>query len=92
MEYSLSINHRLRIDAAGRELRSNMIPVTVEADLEERHSNFGFPATFTGKLVNVPLELLHNFKFAPRVEAVFRGSGYKFEGLENDGSFKLRRG
>lgn len=65
--------------------------VKAEADLG-RYSEFGFPDAFTGKLVDVPLEQMLNFKFLPDVQVVFRGTWYVFDELEKDGTFLLRRG
>jgi hypothetical protein len=62
-----------------------------EADLGQ-YSEFGFPNVFTGKLVDASEKNILNFKFLPEVEVVFRGSGYKFEELDKDGAFILRRG
>jgi hypothetical protein len=63
----------------------------VEAELGG-FSESGFPSVFNGKLIDVPLEKILEFKFSPGVDVVFRGSGYIFEELEKDGTFKLCRG
>jgi hypothetical protein len=91
MEYPLSITSHVDTDAQGRKLRSPITSVLAEADLGQ-YSEFGFPDVFTGRLVDVPVEHILDFKFSPGVEVVFRGSGYEFEEIEKDGTFKLRRG
>ncbi len=65
--------------------------VTVDVDLGQ-HSEFESPDAFVGKLVDATLEKILELKFSPGVEATFRGSAYRFEELEKDGTFKLRRG
>jgi hypothetical protein len=91
MEYLLSITSLIDTDAQGRKLRSPVTSVLADADLGQ-YSKSGFPNVFTGKLADVSDEKILDFKFLPEVEVVFRGSGYKFEELDKDGSFKLRRG
>ena len=90
-KYPLSINYLVEVDKRGRKLRSPVTSVMAEADLGQ-YSKSGFPNVFTGKLVDESDEKILDFKFLPEVEVVFRGSGYKFEELDKDGSFKLRRG
>jgi len=91
MKYSLSITSLVEVDTQGRKLRSPVTSVMAEADLGQ-YSKFGFPHVFTGNLVDTSEEKIFDFKFLPEVEVVFRGSGYKFEELDKDGSFRLRRG
>jgi hypothetical protein len=91
MKYSLSITSLVEVDTQGRKLRSPVTSIMAEADLGQ-YSEFGFPNVFTGKLVDASEKNILNFKFLPEVEVVFRGSGYKFEELDKDGAFILRRG
>jgi hypothetical protein len=91
MLYTLSINHLVSIDPQGRKLRSSIREVQAEAELGLTALS-GFPGSFFGKLVNVSPQQIHSFKFNREVEVSFRGSTYTFEELEQDGSFKLRRG
>jgi hypothetical protein len=65
--------------------------LTVDVDLGQ-YSEFEHPDAFVGKLVDATLEKILELKFSPGVEATFRGSVYKFEELEKDGTFKLRKG
>ena len=91
MEYLLSITHVVETDPQGRKLRSPIMEVMAEADLGQ-YAKSGFPDPFCGKLVNASLPQILNFKYLPEVEVLFRGTWYTFEELEQDGSFKLRRG
>jgi hypothetical protein len=50
------------------------------------------PKRIVRKLIDATLEQILDFKFSPGVEVSFRGSGYKFEQLEKDKAFALRRG
>jgi hypothetical protein len=91
MQYTLSLTHLVQIDQQGRRLRSRVTEVLVEAELGEKEK-FGFPDPLIGKLVNASPEEILQFKSLPEVEVAFRGTWYTFEELEQDGSFKLRRG
>jgi hypothetical protein len=88
--YPLSIDSLVEIDAQGRKLRSPTTSVLAEAGLDQ-YSESGFPVVFAGRLVDVPFEQILDFKFLPEVEVGFKGARYKFEEIEKDGTFKLRR-
>lgn len=90
MEFDLSITSLIDTDAQGNQQRSAIIPVKAEADLGQ-HSEFGWPDSFSGKLIGLTQEQLLHFKFDPGVEVVFRGKRYKFEEIEKDGTFQLRK-
>jgi len=89
-KYPLSINYLVEVDKRGRKLRSPVTSVMAEADLGQ-YSEFGFPAVFTGKFVEVSEEKILDFAFRPEVEVIFRGSGYTFKEIEKDRTFTLRR-
>lgn len=91
MQYLLSVTNLVGIDPQGRRLRSRITEVLAAAELGQ-YAEFGFPDPFCGKLVNASLEQILQFKSLPEVEVAFRGTWYTFEELEQDGSFKLRRG
>ncbi len=90
MEYDLSITTLIDTDSQGSQHRSAITPVKAEADLGQ-NSEFGWPDSFSGKLVGVTQEQLLRFKFGPGVEVAFRGKRYKFEEIEKDGTFQLRK-
>ncbi len=87
----LSMNNLVGIDPQGHKLRSRITEVWAEAELGQ-YAEFGFPDPFSGKLVNTPPEQILEFKSLPEVEVIFRGTWYTFEVLEQDGTFRLRRG
>jgi hypothetical protein len=91
MEYPLSINWVVDADAQGRLLRSKVNTVMAEANLGD-YAEFGFPESFSGKLIGLTLEQILHFKSAPGVEIGFRGAPYRFEELEMDGALLLRKG
>lgn len=88
MRYKLSITSL--IDPR-QKFRGLVKYVTVDADLKQ-YSELDQPDVFVGKLVGASLEKILELRFSPGVEATFRGSVYRFEELENDGTVKLRRG
>jgi hypothetical protein len=88
--YPLSIDSLVEIDAQGRKLRSPATSVLAETGLGQ-YSESGFPVVFAGRLIDVPFGKILDFKFLPEVEVGFRGARYKFEEIEGDGTFKLRR-
>lgn len=90
MEYLLSITSLIDTDAQGNQLRSRLIPVMAETDLG-KDSEFGFPCSFSGRLVDITEEQFLYFKFDSGVEVNFRGMRYKFEKIEKDGEFQLRK-
>jgi hypothetical protein len=90
MECQLSISRELGTDKQGRTLRSPVTHVLVETDLGH-HSSSGFPPSFVGRLKDVSLGQILDLKCSPGIEAIFRGSAYKFEEIAKDGSFILRR-
>ena len=91
MEYPLSITSIVETDREGRQIRSKVTHMMASADLGP-FSEFGFPPFFFGKLVDVSEEQILYLKYAPGVDVVFRGSGYSFEELDPQGTFKLVRG
>jgi hypothetical protein len=91
MKYPLSINWVVDADAQGRLLRSKVNTVMAEANLGD-YDEFGFPNSFSGKLVGLTLGQILHFKSAPGVEIGFRGAPYRFEELGMDGAFRLHKG
>ena len=90
MEYEFSITCLIDTDSQGGQHRSAITPVKAEADLAQ-YSELGWPDSFSGKLVSVTQDQLLRFKFGPGVEVAFRGKRYKFEEIEKDGTFQLRK-
>ncbi|AXC16097.1 hypothetical protein ACPOL_6889 (plasmid) [Acidisarcina polymorpha] len=90
MECFLSITRQVDTDHEGRKSRSPVTSVRAEADLDQDAAS-GAPDFFFGKLLDVTLGQIIQFKFAPGVEVGFRGKRYKFEELGKSGSFKLRK-
>jgi hypothetical protein len=67
-----------------------VITVTAETTLGS-FPLLAFPDSFEGKLVDVPLEKIMGLKFTPGVLVSVSGKRYKFERLEGDGTFVLRK-
>jgi hypothetical protein len=97
MKYRVSINWAVGTDTRKRQLRSIMHQAEVEAGLGQECSEFGYPTSFRGRLLNVSQEQLNNFKNRPDVEvSLHTGSGYIggeyiFDWIEGDGEFQLQR-
>jgi hypothetical protein len=97
MNYLVSINWVVGKDAQGHQLRSVMHKATVEAELGQKCSEFGYPVSFTGKFVDISDELLDRFINGVGVEvSLYRGEGYMggeyvFERIEKDGTFILQK-
>ena len=90
MEYPLSINWVVGVDAKGRQLRSKISAVLAEANLGQ-YAEIGSPQFFIGKLVGVAREQIARFASAENVKVGFRDRWYKFEELETDGTFLVRQ-
>lgn len=90
MKYPLSVNWAVGLDPKGRQLRSKACTVLAEADLG-RYGEFELPRSFAGSLLDVSQQLLLHLGSSKTVDVGFRGSLYKFEELEMDGTFQLRR-
>lgn len=88
MKYTLPITSLI---GPREKFRGRVKYVTVDADLGQ-YSEFECPDAFVGKLADPTLEKVLELKFSLGVEATFRGSAYRFEGLEKDGAFTLRKG
>ena len=91
MEFRISVKSLDDISEDGQMCPGPYSPFSAEAELGS-FSKSGAPKSFIGKLNNVPLEKILEFKFTPGVAVSFRGFPYTFEELEKDGAFKLRRG
>jgi hypothetical protein len=90
MEYDLAITSVIYTDAQGYQHTSALTAVKAEADLG-RLSKFGFPDSFSGKLIGMTPEQFLYFKLDSGIQVGFRGKRYKFDGLEKDGTFVLSK-
>jgi hypothetical protein len=90
MEYPLLISSIQAVTLEGEQERTPGLFVMAEAELGP-FIDFGPPAFFFGKLVDVSEEQVLSFKYATGIDVCFRGSSYSFEALELNGMFKLVR-
>ncbi len=87
MRQTLSINHELCAD--DQRGRSEM--QSIEADTDWEVDSPIYPQAIVGQLLDVPSDAIAELRFAAEVAVYFKARRYKFETLENDGSFVLRR-
>jgi hypothetical protein len=91
MECSLHVQWFYK-DALGRELPSDVVKVTAEiAGLPSRAGLY--PSSLAGRIIKISPSLLAKLKAGDSAPAriTFSGKKYKFNKLEDDGTFELQK-